>query len=355
MNNAAAACTAGKDGPRGVGFLYLFFHLGDEQRRKNSYHAAVDSKGPGDKPKQNVAEGSDAIFEQFGSIFTDFFGGAGGASQNGADRRMALPISLEEAALGASKLVKAVHGVRCARCKGDGGEPDGTTHACPVCEGKGLQAKPGGETSICERCRGKKTIALFPCAVCQGKKLVMRERELTVKVPGGVSEGQILRLAGQGDEATGKGTAGHLLLEIVVAPHPRFRRQGADLLVNVRIDQQLAETGGSATVPVIGGSRKIKVPRNCEEGTVVRLRGQGALRLGAELPSVSPDLATGTDPYRSVDASAFRGDLIVTFVVYTDEELDERPLKRRGLGGRWEWGLLVALAGAVLAALAANR
>lgn len=301
---------------------------------------------------RGVANENDALFSQFGELFSEFFA-TSKSEGRGADRRIALPLSLEEAAMGASKVVRALHGVRCARCKGDGGEPGSIPHPCYVCEGKGQITKPEEPPHTCERCEGKKTIDLVPCVVCRGKKLVPRDRELTVKVPAGIEDGQILRLAKQGDEAPRRGPPGDLLLEVVVAPHPRLRREGADLFVEVPIDAKTAREGGSVEVPVLGGTRRVKVPASCLSGMQVRLRGHGAVRLGCE-PIPVP--AATADPYRSMDASAHRGDQIVTFLVKEgDEDPEEAPKARRAGAMPWAIGLAAALAVAVLGAIAAGR
>jgi DnaJ-class molecular chaperone len=293
------------------------------------------------------------IFAQFGDLFSEFFEMNG----KGADRRIPLTLSLEEAASGANKVIQATHGVRCARCKGDGGEPGSVGHTCYACHGTGQTQKAGEALRTCERCEGKRKIELIPCAVCRGKRLVPRERTLTVKVPAGIEDGQVIRLPDQGDEAPrgAQRSPGHLFLEVLVTPHPRLRREGA--VVDIRVDSETARRGGRVRVPVLGGERTIAVPKGTESGAQVRLRGHGAVRLGAD-PVPLPEAPE--TPYRSVDAGEHRGDQIVTFLVEEGAESDaddaeewRRSRGRARLG--WALGLAVALAGAVLGALAGGR
>jgi hypothetical protein len=181
----------------------------------------------------------------------------------------------------------------------------------------------------------------------------MRPKTVTVTVPAGVSAGQVLRLSQQGDESTRGGPSGDLLLVVMVQPHPRLRRDGADLFVEVALDAETARRGGRVAVPILGGERMIEVAAGTEDGHRVVLRGHGAMRLGAE-PVPIPELHA--DPYRTVDVSAHRGDQIVTFRVEPDlpTELEEPPARGPSRVA-WAISLGLTLAAAALLALATGR
>lgn len=105
--------------------------------------------------------------------------------------------------------------------------------------------------------------------------LTMRERQLEVKIPKGIRDGQHLRLAGQGDPGLGSGAAGDLYLEIDIAPHPHFRVDGRDVYVEVPVAPWEAALGAGVTVVTPDGSVQLTVPAGSAGGRKLRLKGRG--------------------------------------------------------------------------------
>lgn len=101
---------------------------------------------------------------------------------------------------------------------------------------------------------------------------------LGVKVPAGVSEGQVIRLAGQGNPGTRGGVAGDLLMRIAIEPHPYFRREGSNLLLDVPVTPSEAVLGTKIEVPTLSeGTVVLKVPPGTSSGMKLRLRGKGVI------------------------------------------------------------------------------
>jgi DnaJ-class molecular chaperone len=98
---------------------------------------------------------------------------------------------------------------------------------------------------------------------------------LDVTIPAGVTDGQILRLKGQGDPGLGGGPPGDALIEIHVAPHPLFRRDGNDIRIEVPVSLPEAALGAKIAVPTISGTVNVTVPKGSDTGTVLRLKGRG--------------------------------------------------------------------------------
>jgi DnaJ-class molecular chaperone len=99
---------------------------------------------------------------------------------------------------------------------------------------------------------------------------------INVKIPAGVDTGSVIRLAGQGHSGMGGGPAGDLKLTVHVAPHPWFRREGADLLVDVPVTPTEAALGAKVEVPTLTEGRlKLTVPAGTSSATKLRLRGKG--------------------------------------------------------------------------------
>lgn len=104
-------------------------------------------------------------------------------------------------------------------------------------------------------------------------------RTLDVTIPKGAVDGQVLRLKGQGMPGR-NGDAGDALIELVIAPHPVFRREGADLHMDLPISVPDAVLGGKVAAPTPEGTVSLNVPRGANSGQVLRLKGRGAYAQG---------------------------------------------------------------------------
>jgi curved DNA-binding protein len=113
-----------------------------------------------------------------------------------------------------------------------------------------------------------------PAMDAQGR-VRLNTRTLNVKIPRGVKEGQIIRLAGQGAAGAGTATAGDLLLEVHFKPHPRLRPDGRDLHLALPVSPWEAALGAIITVDLPGGSVKVRIPEGAQSGRQLRVRGKG--------------------------------------------------------------------------------
>lgn len=105
-----------------------------------------------------------------------------------------------------------------------------------------------------------------------------RDEPITVKIPPGVDTGKIIRLAGLGQPGTGGGKPGNLMVRIVVAKHPWFRREGRDLLIDVPISVTEAALGAKVDVPTLSeGTVRVTIPPGTSSGAKLRLKGKGVL------------------------------------------------------------------------------
>jgi DnaJ-class molecular chaperone len=105
-------------------------------------------------------------------------------------------------------------------------------------------------------------------------------RTLDLKIPAGIENGQVMRLGGQGSPGRNGGPPGDALIEITVTPHAFFRREGADIHVEVPITIQEAVLGARITVPTTAGPVAMNVPKRSDTGTRLRLRGRGIAAAG---------------------------------------------------------------------------
>lgn len=104
-------------------------------------------------------------------------------------------------------------------------------------------------------------------------------KELSVKIPAGVTAGQQIRVKGQGETAPGH-PPGDLLITISIAPHPFFKVDGADLRVDLPIALHEAVLGGKVRVPTLGSAVELSIPKNTSSGRTFRLKGKGLPKPG---------------------------------------------------------------------------
>lgn len=101
------------------------------------------------------------------------------------------------------------------------------------------------------------------------------QRSIEVSIPPGVTDGQRIRLTGQGGQATGGAQPGDLYLVLRLAPHPRYRVDGRDLHVTLALTPWEAALGANVPVDTPGGDGKVRVPPGTSSGRRLRLRGRG--------------------------------------------------------------------------------
>jgi DnaJ-class molecular chaperone len=104
---------------------------------------------------------------------------------------------------------------------------------------------------------------------------------LDVTIPPGIEQGQVLRLKGKGDPGIGGGPPGDALIEVHIASHPFFRRDGDNILIELPVSLAEAVLGGRITVPTVTGPVAMTIPKGSDSGAQLRLRGKGIQRRGA--------------------------------------------------------------------------
>lgn len=295
------------------------------------------------------------LFDDFGDLFRDLMQSGGAPASR--DVTLELAIAFAEAVEGGERTVQVGRSILCGTCRGTRGAAGATFTACGSCGGTGGERIEQGLFVLskpCQSCAGKRGTWTEECAACAGTGGEWKVETLTVKVPGGVHDGHLLRLEGKGNDlADGQGP-GDAQLTVAITPDPRFTREGDDLHVRARVPRQVAREGGTIEVALPSGARRARVPAGVESGHDLVLRGWGAVKLGSPTIPIPPN----DDPYRSADARSHRGDLVVTLEVegqpLPDSKLtlDEREEREDARSDR-HFLVGVAVAGAVLLAAVA--
>ena len=233
--------------------------------------------------------------DDLGDIFSSFFGGSsfgGSSSRNpnaprrGQDIDTEVSIGFMEACTGKSMELKINRTEQCPDCYGSGAAPGTSPSTCTQCGGRGyteaVQRSIFGMVSSqrpCPRCGGKGKMVTSPCSKCRGSGRITVPRTVTVTIPAGIDDGQVLQVRGQGNSGMNGGAAGDLHVYIKVKEDPFFRREGYDVYTEIPITFMQAVMGDEIVVPCIDGKVRYTIAAGTQSGTVFRLRGKGIQKI----------------------------------------------------------------------------
>jgi molecular chaperone DnaJ len=288
--------------------------LSDAEKRKQYDqfgHAAFDgSMGGGGGFDFSGMDFSDI----FGDLFGDFFGGgsrrsSGTSPMKGANVRMSIRISFDEAMKGCEKELEFNYKEECQTCHGSGAKPGTSPETCTKCGGKGkvvysTQSLFGMMQNVqsCPECGGSGKVVRDKCTNCHGSGYITKKVRKSVDIPAGIDNGQCVRVRDYGEPGANGGPRGDLLVEVVVARSPEFERQDTNIFSTVSISYAIAALGGDIRIRTIDGDIIYTVAAGTQSGTRIRLKGKGV-----------PSLRN----------KAMRGDHYVTLTVATPTNLSK--------------------------------
>lgn len=229
-----------------------------------------------------AAQGS-GVGDIFGSVFNRG-GGAGHSAKpsRGADVETEITLDFREAAKGITIPLALSGNAPCTTCHGSG-SASGKTSTCGTCNGSGYTSENRGAfgfSAPCKDCDGTGRRITDPCKDCHGTGTVHRTRNITVRIPAGVIDGQKVRLAGQGEAGPNGTPAGDLFVAVTVKPDKVFTREGDDLHVTVPVSFTELALGDTITVPTLDNPVRVKIPAGTPDGRTLRVRGRGIAKRG---------------------------------------------------------------------------
>lgn len=259
--------------------------LSDDQKRKqyDQYgHSAFSNNG---------ASGFDFSGFDFSDIFGDIFGGSGfgfnfgggkGSSnrpRKGQDILMKMDLTFEEAINGAKETINVTVMEKCDKCSGKGGHGEKT---CSTCHGSG-QVTTEQRTmfgtfmsrATCSTCGGQGTTYSETCSKCGGVGKVKVNKDIEIKIPAGIDNGNQLRVAGKGEAGSNGGPNGDIYIEFRVKSHPLFVRGDNDIYLDLPITVTEAVLGCKKDIPTLYGKVKLTIPAGSITGEKHRLKGKG--------------------------------------------------------------------------------
>lgn len=229
-----------------------------------------------------------------GSIFDSIFGRRTTGPLRGQDLRVSIHVPLKLINEGGKKTVRISHPATCSKCHGYGTKSAKAAPSCSACNGSGKQIKTSQEKRdresveiqqimVCPVCHGRGTTIDDPCKECGGYGQIEKEEKIKVRIPAGLNEGGILRIAGHGLPAGKPGVPeGDLYVSVYSEPDLRFQRQGADLWHTIDLDITDVVLGTEVKVPTLTKSLKVKIPPGTQPDEVLRLRNEGLPRFKAD-------------------------------------------------------------------------
>ncbi len=283
----------------------------DKRRQYDQFgHAAFENGGGG-------AGGFDFsgmdMSDIFGDIFGDFFGGgrrnSNSGPSKGANVRMSIRISFEEAVFGCEKEIEFMYQEACSTCNTTGAKPGTSPENCAKCGGKGKvvysqQSLFGMMQNVqtCPDCHGSGKIVREKCPTCHGIGYNSKKIKKKVDIPAGIDNGQCVRVRDYGEPGKNGGPRGDLLVEVIVARNTAFERQDMNIFSKASISYAIAALGGDIRIKTVDGDIIYTVAQGTQTGTRIRLKGKGV-----------PSLRN----------KAVRGDHYVTLVVNTPTALSK--------------------------------
>jgi len=271
--------------------------LSDSTKKANyDQYGSADGPNPNDFFK-NAGSGGGGFnfggsgfggFEDIFNIFGSAFGGgqAKNSAVQGGDIVMKMTLNFAEAAFGVSRTVTLMRTEVCRDCSGTGAKDGKDYSTCSECGGSG-QVRYAQDTifgrvvntGTCKTCGGTGKIIKEKCSGCGGKGHRRVQANVSVNIPAGIDDNQVLTLRGEGEAGLRGGGNGDLLIEISVKPHLLLKRDGFDIKLDLPIPFTTAMLGGKIKIPSLDGKLELTIPEGTQTGTILRLRGKGIKHL----------------------------------------------------------------------------
>lgn len=268
--------------------------LGDSQKKANyDQYGSADPKDFFRGQSGGSSQGGFSGFGNFGGfddIFNMFSGFGGGdrrsQARQGNTLTTSITLTFEEACFGVKKIINLVRTQACSKCNGTGAKSGTAYQTCSDCGGSG-QVQYTQNTLFgrmvnvgpCQKCNGTGRIIKEKCEACSGKGNIRANTQITINIPAGIDDGQIMTLHGYGDAGIRGGPNGDLQVLVKVKPHEMLERDGFDIHLDLPVPFITAILGGKIVIPSLEGKLELTIPQNTQTGTVLKLKGKGIKHL----------------------------------------------------------------------------
>ncbi len=266
--------------------------------KKSNYDNYGSATGPNPNDFFGGANGGAGGFSGgfgFGGLddlFNMFSGGFGGKRNstkvNGEDINVKMNLTFEEAVFGCAKEINVTKIENCEKCNGTGAKNGTKYTTCPECNGSGSVTYTENtilgrvvRTGICKSCNGTGRKIIEKCENCNGDGYNKVTKTVSIKVPAGIDNDQILTMTGGGNAGIRGGRNGDLHIYVSVKDHKLFDRDGYDLNLKVYVPFYTLINGGEVEIPLTKGTTTIKIPELTQSNTIFKLKGKGIKNLNS--------------------------------------------------------------------------
>jgi molecular chaperone DnaJ len=254
--------------------------------------------------------GGQGVEFDLNDLFNNFGFGGGAREKRGRDISIDINLSFKEAVFGVNREVLLTKTNICNKCDGNGAKPGTQLETCTTCSGQGKvreqrQSIMGAFTTVreCNVCNGAGKVPKERCGACGGVGVSKGQEEIAIKIPAGISDGEVIRMTGRG-EAIPQGKSGDLYIKVHVEPHSIIKRNGSTLQRNLSIKLTDALLGNTYQVETLDGTVDIKIPAGIAHGELLRIKNRG-------VPT----------------SSSTRGDFMVKISIETPKKLSKKAQK----------------------------
>lgn len=304
--------------------------LGNEQKRaqydrfgSTGFNNTASGNGSGfEWDFSNFAQGFEGA--DLGDILGDVFGfgasGYGRQTPRGRDIAIDIELQFAEAVFGTNRTVLLRKTAVCASCNGSAREPGTASKTCAHCNGSGSVHETrrsflGSFTKLhpCATCHGTGQVPETACRSCRGAGVVQASEEITISIPAGLGDGEMIKLVGKGEAVAG-GVSGDLYIKVHLIPDKKFGRSGFDITTTLDISVTDGLLGIEKQLDTLEGTLRVQIPAGMASGSILRIRGKGIPR-----------------------ARGGRGDLLITVYIKPPRKLSKKArelleeLKKEGV------------------------
>jgi molecular chaperone DnaJ len=272
--------------------------LSDKEKRKmydQVGHDGYSRGGFGGGGHSYTNTSFEDIFAQFSSMFGgdigDIFGTGtrskrqktGFSPRNGHSIETSITISLKESFEGIKEKIKINRLATCELCKGSGSKSEKKVEPCPGCNGTGTMNFQQGwfvVSQTCSKCNGEGIFIKDPCMTCKGSCRIRKQEEITVTIPAGIDNKDVLRVSGYGDSGVHGGGPGDLLVLVSVMSNKIFKRIGDDVESSIKVQYPHLVFGCQISIKNIDESHELlNIPAGCQVSEQIRIKNKGFKRL----------------------------------------------------------------------------
>ena len=214
-------------------------------------------------------------------IFENFGFGGGRRAERGRDISIDINLTFNESIFGVTRKVLLTKNNTCTHCDGSGARKGSEKVSCATCGGNGKvretrQSVMGSFSTVreCDACRGTGKIPKEKCEECRGAGIARTQEEISIKIPAGIQNGEVIRMTGRG-EAISSGQPGDLYIKVHAETHKTIRREGTTLSSNLGIKLTDALLGATYRVETLDGTIDIKIPAGITHGELIRIKERG--------------------------------------------------------------------------------